>query len=123
MSQNLLSGKSGYVNTGSTNYSFGKWDMEMKAKMVPVPNFNGAGYEQYVVGLFGGKATIEGPYDSGNMAFALGTQYTWTLGLASGVSLSFPGILEGIKMGEDVEGNPKVTLTVQSNGPFTAAIV
>jgi len=123
MSQNLLSGKTGYVNTGAGNYSFGKWELEMKAKMVPVPNFNGGGFEQYVVGLVGGKATITGPYDQGNMAFAVGSTYTWTLGLAVSVFLTFPGILESVKMSEDVDGNPVVTLTVQSNGAFTAAIV
>lgn len=122
MPQNLLSGKTGYVNTGAANYSFGKWDLEMKAKMVPVPNFNGAGYDQYVVGLLGGKATITGPYDNGNMAFTVGTLYTWNLGLAASVFLTFPGFLESVKMAEDVDGNPVVTLTVQSNGAFTAAI-
>lgn len=122
MAQNLLSGKTGFVNIGAASYSFGKWTWEAKAKMVPVPNFNGGGFEQYVVGLIGGKITISGPYDQGNMAFTVGTQYTWILGLAVSVSLSVPGILEGIKVDEDVDGNPMVTLTVQSNGAFTAVI-
>lgn len=122
MSQNLLSGKTGYVNTGAGNYSFGKWELDMHAKMVPVPNFNGGGFEQYVVGLVGGKATISGPYDQGNMGFTTGASYTWTLGLAPSVFLSFVGLLEGVKMSEDVDGNPVVTLTVQSNGSFTAVI-
>lgn len=132
MSQNFLSGKTGFVSTAAGTYSFGKWELEMKAKMVPVPNFNGAGYEQYVIGLVSGKATITGPYDAGNMVFQVGgtngptstfTQtYAWTLGLGAGITLTFPGWIESIKMSEDVDGAPQVTLTVQSNGAFTAAI-
>lgn len=123
MAQNLLSGKSGYFSTGSATYSFGKWEADVKAKMVPVPNFNGLGFMQYVVGLIESKISITGPYDQGNMAFTVGTQYTWHLGLNAGpVELAIPGILEGIKMAEDVEGNPVVTLTVQSTGSFTASI-
>lgn len=125
MSQNLLSGKTGYVNNGSGSFSFAKWELEMKTKMVPANNFNGLGYEQYVLGLTSGKATITGPYDEGNMAFNLSTQtgtLTWNLGLTATVFISFPGYIESIKMSEDVENNPIVTLTVQSNGAFTAAI-
>lgn len=122
MAQNLLAGKTGYVNTGSANYSFGKWESDVQVKTVPVPNFNGGGYMQRVVGLTDGKITITGPYDQGNMAFTAGTQYNWTLGLAPSVFLTIPGILQSIKMAEDVEGNPVVTLTVESNGSFTAAI-
>jgi len=123
MPQDFLTGKDGFVNTGGVNYSFGKWKWSAKAKMVPRPNFNGGGFEQYVVGLLGGKITISGPYDSGNMPFAVGAQYNWTLGLAVSVFLTVPGILEGIEVDEDVEDGPMVNLTVQSNGAFTAAIV
>lgn len=123
MTFNPLAGKVGFVNTGASNYAFGKWKWSPKAKMVPVPNFNGGGFEQYVVGLVGGKITISGPYDQGNMAFTVGNTYTWTLGLAVSVTLTVPGILESIDMDEDVEGSPTVTLTVQTNGSFTTSIV
>lgn len=122
MAQNLLAGKSGYVNTGSANYSFGKWEADIQVKTVQVPNFNGGGFMQRVVGLTDGKVTITGPYDQGNMAFTAGNTYTWTLGLAPSVFLTMPGILQSIKLAEDVEGNPVLTLNVETSGSFTASI-
>jgi len=122
MAQNLLAGKTGSVTIGATTFSFGKWEVEVHSKMVPVPNFNGAGAEQYVAGLYGGKLTVSGPYDMGNMPFTVGTQYTWSLALNASVVLSLPAIVDSIKPSVDVEGAAMITITAQSNGTFTPSI-
>ena len=122
MAQNLLSGKTGYLNDSTANRSFGKWDLELITKLIPVPNFNGGGYMQKVTGLYDGKFTLTGPYDQGNMPYTVGNQYTFNFGLAPSVFLTAPGIIGSIKMSEDVENNPAVTITGETNGAFSISI-
>jgi hypothetical protein len=123
MPQNLLAGKGGSVLIGATPFSFGKWEQEMHAKMVPVPNFVSAPYEVFVVGLFGSKLNISGPYDGGNMPFSVGTSYVWILGVSASITLTVTAIVDSIKLTTDVEGAALVVLTVTVNGPFVGSIV
>lgn len=121
--QNFVSGKIGYVTVGNTQYSFGKWKCAMKAKLPNMNNFNGGGFQQIVSGIVAGNPTFEGPWDIGNTPLAVGVQYTFLFGVTPSVFIQVVGIVEDITPSNDVDDAPRVSVAVQSNGSFTAAIV
>ena len=120
---NALSGVTGSVKVGATAFAFSKWSCAMKMKLGDVSNFTGGGYEQYVPGLTGAKVTLEGPYDQGNMAFAVGTAFTLLLGFTATITLTVLAVCETIDVDVDIMAPAdKVKLGFQSNGSFVAAI-
>ncbi len=123
MADNYLAGKTGFVTIGSTSYSFAKWKSALKTALVKVTNFTTAGYQLLVAAITSATLTVEGPYNEGNMAFTAGVSYTWVLGFTTMVSLTISAFIEQISVDNDVEGAPRVEITAQSSGSFTAAIV
>jgi hypothetical protein len=118
----FLSGKFGFVGVTGTNYSFGKWSTPMKVGLPKVTNFNSGGYRVQVVGIFEGQIELEGPWEIGAMPLAVGTEYTFTLGVTAGLSIAIAAIVETITPSNDVEDTPRVKVTAQSQGAFTASI-
>lgn len=122
MTANYLSGITGAVLVGATAYSFSKWRIAIKCGLPKVTNFNTAPYQQLVAGILSSTVTLEGPYDQGNMAFTAGTSYAFILRWTASISLTITGFIEELTPDEDVDGSPRVSITVQSNGTFTASI-
>lgn len=118
----FISGKEGHVKVSTVEYKFGKWKASFKTNLPKVNNFTSA-YQQLVSGLTSATLTIEGPYDNTAMAFTAGTEYTFLLGFTNTVELSVPAIVESIESSQDIEDAARVTITAQSTGTFTAAIV
>jgi hypothetical protein len=123
MAFNPLAGIAGAVKISTTAFAFGKWKATMKNKLGDVSNFTGAGYEQWIAGLTGAKITAEGPYDEGNMPFTVGTSYALILQYTSGTTLNVTALCETIEPSVDVQNPQGITMTFQSTGSFTAAIV
>jgi len=120
---NPLSGVTGHVKIATNSYAFTKFTIAMKIKIGDVSNFTGQGYEQYVVGLTGAKIDVEGPYDQGQMIFALGNSYSLELGFTAAVTVVVPCTLETIDFDVDVTAPAdKLKLGFQSNGLFTAGV-
>lgn len=119
----FISGISASVGIGATNYSFSKWRVPMKSGLPKVTNFNSAPYQLLVAGVLSASIYLEGPYDTGNMAFSAGVSYTWILRWKSDVNLTVPAFIEEIQGSQDVEDAARVNITAQSSGPFTASIV
>lgn len=117
-----LSGITGSVAVGATNYAFSKWRIPMKSGLPKVTNFNTAPYQQLVTGILSATIYLEGPYDQGSMAFAAGTSYGWILRWTSSVSLTVTAFIEELQPDVDVEGAARVAITAQSSGSFTASI-
>ena len=123
MPQNLLSGKTGSVLIGTVSMSFGKWKAAFKTNLPKVNNWNSTPYQALVSGLTSGTLTISGPYDEGNMPFVCGNSYTFILGFTDTINLTCTVLIESIDAENDVDGAPSISITGQSNGSFTAAIV
>lgn len=117
------SGKEGYVLQDGVSRGFAKWSFPMKAATPKVNNFNGGGFEQFVVGLAGATAKISGPWDIGSCPFTLGSSYTFNFGVTSVVYLVATAIVSGINPANDVEGTPMLDIDLQINGAFTYGIV
>ncbi len=118
----FLSGKDGSVKIGATSFAFGKWRVPLKIGLPKVTNFTSQGAQLLVTGVYAGTVIVEGPWDVGNMPFALGQSAVWLLGVSNAIALSVTGYIESIEPSDDTEDTPRVTITVQSSGPFTAAI-
>jgi len=121
---NPLSGISGAVAVGATEYAFSKWTVEMKCVVVKANNFTGGGYQQVVPGLCSATLTLEAlTYDEGNMPFTVGDFATFVLSYSSTTDLTLGVMIESINVSVDIEGGQPVKLVGQSNGAFTASII
>jgi len=120
---NALSGLAAHVEVNDTPVCFQKFTVAMKMKLGSVNNFCGGGYEQYVVGMSGCKVTLEGPYDAGNMPFALGANVGVKLFFTSLITLEVFGLVETIDNEADVDAPAqRCKVGVQSSGPFVGSI-
>jgi hypothetical protein len=120
---NPLSGITGSVKISTTEYAFTKWTLEMRCVVVKANNFTGGGYQQVVAGMASATLTLEADtYDQGNMAFSVGTTYTFTLGYTALVTVDVPVMIESITPTVDYEGGQAIKVVGQSNGSFTASI-
>ena len=119
----FLHGKNGFVQIGATVYAFGHWTADLKNNPGKVTNFTGLGYRQLITGITEATISIDGPYDAGNMAFAIGAAYILNLGFSNVISLTVTTICTGIKPDVDIEKEQRVALTFEQTGPFVAAIV
>lgn len=122
MPDNYLSGITGAVLIGSTAYSFSKWKVPMKCGLPKVTNFNSAPYQLLVAGILSASIYLEGPYNNTNMPFTCGTSYTWIMRWTALISLTVTAFIEELTPDNDVDGSPRVAITAQSSGSFTAAI-
>lgn len=122
MADNYISGTSGLVTIGSTNYSFAKWRIAIKSGLPKVTNFNSTPYQLLVAGILSSTVTLEGPYNQGNMAFTAGVSYVWILKWTPSISLTITGFIEELTPDDDADGSPRVNITIQSSGSFTASI-
>lgn len=94
----------------------------MKSGLPKVTNFNSSPYQLLVAGILSATVYLEGPYNQGNMPFTAGTSYAWILGFTNSISLTVTAFIEEIGIDEDVEGSPRINITAQSSGSFTASI-
>lgn len=117
-----LSGKTGYVKVGSTDYAFGKWKVGIKGGAPKITNWKTGGFQKVVPGVVLGDLTLNGPMDAGSMPLAVNTTYTFHLGMDTGIELAVPAQVTGIDVDNDVEDAPRVSVTATSNGEFTASI-
>lgn len=122
MTDNYLSGTSGAVMISSTAYSFAKWKVPMKSGLPKVTNFNSSPYQLLVAGILSATIYLEGPYNQGNMPFTAGTSYAWILKWTPSISLTITAFIEELAVDDDVESSPRVNITAQSSGSFTASI-
>jgi hypothetical protein len=118
-----LSGKTGYTKLGSAIYPFGKWKFSIKAGSPKVTNFTSLGFQALVGGVISGTVTLSGPWNVGSTPVAANGVYVFHLGLDTGIELVVTAQVTAIDPENDVEGTPQVSVTAESTGPFTAAIV
>jgi hypothetical protein len=113
----LLSGTLGYVKVNGVPKAFGKWRAPLKANRPKVNNFL-SGSQRVVSGLLGASIQIEGPWDVGALGMAVGGSYTFLLGVSPSVFVSVTAIVD-LEPSNDVEDAPRITITGDSDGPFT----
>jgi hypothetical protein len=116
-----LSGVEGFVNINGTPYNFGTWRLTIRAKLPDRSGFLSQGYQANVAGRKGGTIALSGPYDGG-LPLAAGEEYEFHLGLAAGLFLVVNARVEEIVPSNDADDAPKIDVTAQTNGPFTAAV-
>ena len=119
---NPASGVLGSVIVGATEYNFGKWSVPIETALVPVNNFSSA-FQLLVAGLTKGGATIEGPWDVGNMPLTSGESYVFKFYVNVDVYVSFVALVGKITPSTDIEGAARVEVQLGSTGSFTAGIV
>ena len=119
---NPLTGKSAVVTIGATDYAFDTIELPLDLKLPEVSNFTSVGYRQFVVGLASAEFKLSGPYDGGNMAFALGTTYSVVMKWSSSISNTVSAICKKIELKTNADDAARVTITFQSNGSFTTSI-
>lgn len=118
-----LAGITGSVAIADDVYAFTKWTIEMKCVVVKANNFTGGGYQQVVAGMVSATLTLEAlTYDAGNMPFACGSKYDFTLSYSDTISLDITILIETISVTVDYEAGQPVKISGQSDGSFTAAI-
>ncbi|VTR93207.1 unnamed protein product [Gemmata massiliana] len=117
-----LSGKTGYVQLGSTTYSFGKWKLSMKAGTPKITNWTTNGFQAVVPGVVAATISCSGPWNFGRTPVTLNSVYAFHLGLDTGVELVVNAQVSAIEPENDVEGTPAVSITAESTGTFTASI-
>lgn len=122
MPANFIGGTSGSVLVGGVAYSFGKWRLQMKGGLPKVNNFTSA-FQQLVAGLTSATLTLDGPYDGGNMPLAVLTAYAFTLKFSPAITLVVTAMVEDITPSQDIEDAARISVTAQSTGSFTAAVV
>jgi hypothetical protein len=125
MSQSFVGGTQGYVQTGtltSSRYAFKSWQLKMACALPKANNFLSP-YQRVVAGLISAQLTVEGPYDGNSMAFSAGASYDWVLGLSMSISLTVTALISDITPKNDIEDMPRVSITAESDGAFTASIV
>jgi hypothetical protein len=122
---NQLSGKIGYVNIGSTPYAFRHWSVPLKAEILDVSNFLSAGFDQEIVGFFGCKIDLEGPYDEGNMPLTVGALGTFHLGFnATGaIELLVNAIVDEVTATVDAKKEQTLKVSAKSTGVFTINVI
>lgn len=119
-----ISGKLGQVAIGSVLYAFDKWENDGTMNLPDVSNFTGSGVVQRTTGLADTKVTLTGPYDTGNMAFTIGSAYTLLLGWNNSITITISGcILQSIKSSQDVKDAGRVSLVFAANGSVDLSIV
>lgn len=147
-----ISGKSGFVSTdvlgagGAPYFSFNKWSASIKAILPEVTNFTTAGYQTLVSGIVSADLTLTAPINQGLLnpaftqdgepvggppgigagssgtGFAVGSYYTFNLGFTSTLFLVVSALVTGLDVDEDVEGNPILNITAESDGSFAARV-
>lgn len=121
----FFGGPNGYVQNNATSkfFSFDKWKLSMKTTLVEVTSFTSNGYQVMVPAITGATLTVSGPYNYGNMPFATGVGYVWNLGFSSSIFIQLFAMIETIEPDVDVKGRASISITAQSSGAFTAAVV
>jgi hypothetical protein len=119
----VLAGKSGAISLGGTAYAFGKWTADMSADILDVTVFTSSGYKANIAGLVGAKITADGPFNSTAMALTAGNSYAFVLTMDSGVTLTVTARVGNINVVTDVKDAVRVSISAESTGSFTAALV
>lgn len=122
MAFNPLSGIGASTTVGGVTYAFAKWKATMKGGQPKVNNFTSV-YQQLVAGLLSASLTLEGPYDGGNMPLSVNTSYVFQCKYANAYVLSFTALVETIDTSSDIEDAGRVSVTANTSGAFTAAII
>ena len=127
MANNCASGRGGSVLVGTATYNFKNWSLSMEEKLNESTNFSTSGYRVWCRGLDSATISVEGPYDIGSgtgaaMALAMGTSYSVTLTVASGLTYVLTAICNKADLSQDVDGLAMLKASFQVNGSFTASI-
>lgn len=118
-----VSGLLGNVYVNGVQFPFGKWSGTITTKQIPRNNWLSQGFQRLVSAFTDGSFTIEGPWDVGNTPITAGQTYTFIFYVTAVVGIQVPCNVEAIAPKDDSESGPDVTITLKSNGVFTAAIV
>jgi hypothetical protein len=117
----FLSGITGSITIDGQIYTLAKWKASLKTALPKVNNFTSP-FQQLVAGLQSATITIEGPYNAGLTPLTSGAFVTMSLGWESTLGLDLDGYIESLDPDNDIEGAPRVSVTVQSSGAFTVSI-
>lgn len=117
-----LSGKSGSIALGGTNYDFGKWELEFDGDDPEVTNFSSGGCYENLAGIDKSTITADGPYNAGNMPLTRGVVYTFLLRASNAVTWTVAARVKSIKPVTDVKDAVRLSITAVSTGVFTPSI-
>ena len=122
-SGNYVSGKIGYVRVGGSDLAMDEWGFDMDAGIIKVTNFLSAGFQEVIVGILSANVSFSGQWDISNIGLVIGGSYTVVLGVSPGVSLTGSILLSKLQAKDSTEGNPKLSCSGPTNGPFSILVV
>jgi hypothetical protein len=122
---NQLSGKIGYTTIGAVSMAFRHWEAPLGVEVLDVSNFLSAGFDQMIVGFFGGTVDLEGAYDQGNMPLICGNLYTFHLGFNQTglIEILMPAIVKEIRPVVDAKKEQVLRVSAKSTGVFTIVVL
>ncbi len=118
----VLSGKSGSISIGGSNYAFGKWEADFNNDLPDVTNFNSGGCEENISGIDRCNINAEGPYNAGSMPLTVGTAYVFILRASSGVTWTVTARISNLKPITDHKDAVRLAITARSTAVFTPAV-
>lgn len=122
----FFNGKNGSLTIGGVVYPMEEWSLDIEIEEVEVTNFMSGGFKQVMGGIAGGSVSASGPYNGtspitttpngvtvGNIGYGAIGQFDF--GLAAGVGFSWPVLVTGVSIGQNV----KEKATIEISGSLT----
>lgn len=120
----FFNGKNGSLLIDGVTYPMEEWSLDIEIEEVEVTNFMSGGFKSLLGGIAGGSISASGPYN-GTIPFAptlagvlagnagQGALGTFTFGLGGGVSYSWPVLITGASVAQNVK--EKATLEISGS--------
>lgn len=120
----FYNGKNGFLQIGGLSYPMEEWSLDIEIEEVEVTNFMSGGFKSLLGGIAGGSVSASGPFD-GTIPFSptlagviagnagQGALGTFTFGLGVGTSITWPVLITGASIGQNVK--EKATLEISGS--------
>jgi hypothetical protein len=117
------SGNDAAVKLGATSYGFAKWELNFDSGNKIFFAF-GSAFQRTLEGGKGGRVTLTGPYDEGNMVLVMGQTYELHLMLTAALELIVTGRVADGNIGTEIAqgGDPAgISVNFDTDGSFALA--
>lgn len=120
----FYNGKNGFLTIEGVSYPMEEWSLDIEIEEVEVTNFMSGGFKSLLGGVAGGSISASGPYNGTSpitptLAGVLtgnagqGALGTFTFGLAAGASFTWPVLVTGVSVTQNVK--EKATLEISGS--------
>lgn len=115
-----ISGKAGYVDTGSTVAGIKSWTLDYNADMLETTDFGDAGVKSFIAGCTGWSGTFEGYKDGAPQG--IGTSITLKLYENATYFWTGTAFITGVSASTAFDGVDSYSYTFQGTGALTVPL-